>query len=158
VAVDWVPFATFVAGAAFTLVGDWARSFRETKKEQRARHASFQRETLLELQEVLSDLLRSSGQAEHADEMAYRQAGAWGRNQIPEEVSDQLNVRQRRVRVLAERVDDEDARRLATDVVDRSLDREQAKSQASSQQATIATITVFKQANERLGHLARQLG
>lgn len=79
--------------------------------EERAERAStFQRQTLLELQEAIHDALRLITRAHLEDCQSHRQSGKWGTNMLPEEVNEGSRLAQRRVAILAERVANDELR------------------------------------------------
>lgn len=91
----WFPVMTLFLGALAKGIGDWllesrkARTDREARRETReesvrAKVIEFQRTTLLELQEAAQALARATGRSQHEDRMAFRQSGAWGKNQYSE--------------------------------------------------------------------------
>lgn len=91
----WLPIVTLALGYVFSLVTEAFRDRRQSRRERDARAAEredarasleqeradrrnqFQRETLLELQEVLHDLGRAFGREYHQDAMTAKAAGKW---------------------------------------------------------------------------------
>lgn len=124
-------------------------------EERTERAKSFQRETLLELQEAIHDSLRLNTRAHFEERMACRQTGKWGDHLLTEEVNEGLRLANRRVSILVERVADEPLRakvktltRLATD--GRFLSSEH-EAELNQQELAIETPGVF----EHIGSVMR---
>jgi hypothetical protein len=64
------------------------RERRGTREKQGDEARTFQRDTLLELHDLLYKLNRNAGASQHIDEMRYRSTGLYGRDLLPEELSD----------------------------------------------------------------------
>jgi hypothetical protein len=146
----WLPVLTFVGGSGVTLGVEYLRTLsvradrrqaaierREDREAERSakererrlqledEHRAGQREALTELQDKLSDYMRKSGEAEHADYVAWQRAGRpddYPVSLLSPGVSEDLNALQRRIQILAERVDDEQIRRLGVRVPPSALD------------------------------------
>ncbi|NJC49997.1 UNVERIFIED_ORG: hypothetical protein GGR78_003291 [Xanthomonas campestris] len=81
---------------------------RSIERIERAR--TFQRETLLELQNSFHDAIRATTVAHLADIKAAREGGAWGRNLLPDSLSEDVRLANRRVTLFVERVADDSVR------------------------------------------------
>ena len=97
-----------------------ATSEREHKAREAARQmqllerrVTFQRETLLKLQDAVVSLSRGTGKMHHFDDMEHRKTGKWGGNLLPEGLSDEIHEANVSVMVLISRVRDERIRELA---------------------------------------------
>jgi len=105
-----LPFLGFAAGVVAELV----RGFLSLKKDREARRdtliaareeecRSFERETLLELQDAMASLMRNIALCIHHTEIEYKQYGTWGRRQLPDEIggdtSNDLEVHFNKLRV-----------------------------------------------------------
>lgn len=181
----WLPIATFVGGSGVTLGVEYLRSLtaradrqqvaNEAKEERVAatnarsdermqrladEHRARQRDALTELQERLSDYMRANGRAHHADEMAWDSAGRDSENGpatlLPSDLSDELNSLQRRIAILAERVDDGEVRRLVREIVHAASGLAMASRQ-DAKRLMEKLITLFQRANERIGEQLREL-
>ena len=86
--VGWFPVLTLLLGYAVKAASDWLQHRRTSERERQAREAArqdqlferrttFQRQTLLDLQEAVMRLARSSGAMHHQDVMAFRKTGKW---------------------------------------------------------------------------------
>ena len=134
----WVAVLSFASGSGVTLAVEYMRTLsaradrrqaalerredRETERLVRERerrlqledeHRASQRETLTELQDKLSDYIRRSGEAQHADQMAWRKAGepdSYPVSLLPDPLDIDLNTLQRRIQILAARTADEQIR------------------------------------------------
>jgi uncharacterized protein (DUF2235 family) len=76
-----------IVGAAASVITTWLTASNETKREQAARREErferardFQRQTLIELQDVLHDTVRLVSKAHHEDCMAAKNGQSWGKN------------------------------------------------------------------------------
>ncbi len=119
---------------------------------------SFQRDTLLELQEQLSDFLRLGGEAVHHDRQAWRAAGEpdhYPVSLLPEGVSDGYNVLQRRIQILTQRVNDDELRAMVTLFVDLSTASTNAKSMVDADRFETECVLQFRSTNECIGSLLR---
>lgn len=71
---------------------------------------SFERETLLQLQDAVAALMRNTARVQHEEEMEYRRSGRWGRSALPEEIEGEISiqfprdVQRLRVRLLDDRL------------------------------------------------------
>jgi len=74
------------------------------------RASSFQRQTLLDLQEALHDALRLTTQAHIQDRDSHLGGTTWGSNMLNEPLNEDLRLAQRRVAILNERISDENLR------------------------------------------------
>jgi hypothetical protein len=84
----WFPVVTLLIGMGTTSLTDWIKYRRDiarerdsreaTRKEQRVeRRVTFQRQTLLDLQEACVNLGRATGASHHKDGMAFKETGKW---------------------------------------------------------------------------------
>ncbi len=80
----------------------------EQEKEERKR--AFQRETLIELQNVMHDLMRLITQAHLEDAKAHYAGGIWGKNLLSEEVSSGQRLARRKLVILIERIANDELR------------------------------------------------
>jgi len=80
----------------------------EQEKEERRR--AFQRETLIELQDVIHDLMRLITQGHLEDVRAHQAGKAWKGNLLSEDVSNGQRLARRRLVILIERIADDELR------------------------------------------------
>jgi hypothetical protein len=124
----WFPVLTLLIGYGTKSLSDWVQNKRTVLREREAREAArhdqrvagritFQRETLLELQEVSMQLARATGRAHHLDEMAHRESNSWRRNLLPDDLDESYRVAQARVLMLGVRVRDETIRALGLELI-----------------------------------------
>jgi hypothetical protein len=182
---SWIPILSFVGGSGVTLAVEYLRSLsaradrrqaalerredREADRSVRERerrlqledeHRTSQREVLTELQDKLSDFIRTVGKALHADQMAWKQAGQpddFPVGQHPDEISVGLNTLQRRVRILAARVDDEQIRDGANALMGRVNDSLNARNSDRAWQVGSQAAEEFGDLNSRIGEGFRSL-
>jgi hypothetical protein len=175
-AVSWLWGAlTVVLGFVVKSVSDWIEHKRTLEREQETRSAlrrdhlaerrvTFQRQTLLELQEAVQDLARSTGESHVQDERAYKETGKWQKQLLGEELAEKLLVANRRVLLLAVRVRDEtlrntvnEFRKLTTEL--ETFDRKvpDAQLREASFAALKEAVPVLEQFHERVGEILRTL-
>ena len=139
-----VSLGAFSLGYLFSFLGEYlrSRSAKEDRQELRtnkqldrdaerdalraklrakrlARHFENQLNWMVELQDVLSEFMRAFGQIEHADFLALKGSGEQ-KTRLPlldEALSERANSLQRRVIVLASRVDSKDVRDRVRDLM-----------------------------------------
>jgi hypothetical protein len=98
-------------GATYLQQSHASKREREASKRQaEERKHAFQRDTVLELQEVLAGLARLHAGLHHHSEMEWRKSGQWGRSQLPDDINEGVLTEAVRVVMLAERIDDDDLR------------------------------------------------
>src|ERR1051325_6139626 len=121
----WVAILTPLISA----VGGWAlksvtdamdyRRNRQRDKDARdhqrrqmlfERRITFQRETLLKLQEAAHELARATGAMYYQDVMAHRGSGEWRKNQYSSDLGERYAAAQSQTLMLSERVRDEAVR------------------------------------------------
>lgn len=78
--------------------------------ERREAAKAFQRQTLLELQDAFHNAIRLATRAHLADAEAHRKGSAWGRQLLPEGLSEDIRLCNRQVNLLVERVSDDAVR------------------------------------------------
>jgi hypothetical protein len=71
---------------------------------------AYQRQTILELQDAFHDAIRLVAQVHLEDCKAERDGTPWGRNHLPDDLSENMRVANRRVMLLVERISDESLR------------------------------------------------
>lgn len=81
-----------------------------SKNERRERHRSFQRETMLQLQDALHDAIRLIAKVHTEDKQAFSETGKWGKNLLGDELSEGLRLANRKVMLLVERIADDSVR------------------------------------------------
>src|ERR1700745_2000812 len=111
---SWFPVLTLLIGFATKSLMDWLQHRHTAKREREAREAvrrdqlferrtSFQRETLLALQEASMQLARSVGAIHHQDEMAYRSSGKWSKQLLSDELDEGNRLAQARTGMVGAR-------------------------------------------------------
>lgn len=114
-----LPVMALVGGWAMALVVENRRHDRERKlakgargAERDVRWATFQRETLIDLQDAVQRYMRAHGAIMHRDIMTSREAGEWTPGLAGEEWSQQAFDAGVELTMLGPRVDDDEVRRL----------------------------------------------
>jgi hypothetical protein len=168
----WLPLLTLVLGYAFSQVTEAVRNRWQSDRERRAREderaavkpaqeeagecrrRDFQRETLLELQEVLHDLGRAYGAEHFVDVNHGRETGSWApKAKVGEEINTQSFEANRRSNILVARIDDEELRDHVRAMKDAGGRITLARSEPESNEAMDRSFEAFQRANERIGHL-----
>ena len=78
--------------------------------ERQEKFRVFQRDTLLELQDALHDVMRLTGKAHHLDLVAHNSGAEWGKTLLPEDVNEEIRLARRRLGIIVERVADDGMR------------------------------------------------
>lgn len=164
----WFPVVTLVAGTVlkgiFDALADKRTRLREreTRYDQRRdanalRRAEFQRTTLLELQETVSQLARATGQIHHHDRIAFRESGVWRQNLVPEVVDDGYLLATTRIGQLRVRVRDEQIRELAKDFTGACADAGYTRNEAEANAKIETVLELHQRLMERLGTVLRAI-
>lgn len=135
------------------------REMAQVERQETSARArwDFQRTTLLELQDALSDFFRDTGRAHRLDVDASRQTGSYGAKGVfPEELDERINTRQRRVMVLSSRVEDDEVRSLVGGIINDSMSALTAKSEAEADTWFMGAVNAFGRVNDRIGESLRQ--
>lgn len=137
-ATNWIALVGAIVGSGgfsafggYLLAGrndrkkDERQSEREVKalsEKQAVEGRNFQRETLLELQDLLYSLNRNFGKARHADEMKFRETGRYGRDQLPGSLSDEFTELLTEIHRLRVRIFDPELRNAINDYASMAVD------------------------------------
>lgn len=129
-----------------------------TRREQRfERRTKFQRETLIELQEILQRLLRANGRAVFLDRKALRAGGEWGKQLLPDDLDAEISATNVRSMLLAARVRDDEIRKLTEELRDKCGSVLFSKGEAEAMGVMVEASDMFGSLNERIGKQIRQL-
>jgi len=181
----WVPVLSFASGSGVTLAVEYLRTLtaradrrqaaierrtdRETERSAKERerrlqledeHRAGQREALTELQDKLSDYIRKSGEAQHADQMAWGKAGKpdhYPVSLLPHTVSEDLNNLQRRIQIIAQRIDNETIRNGVAALVGRVNDSLAVREPGKAWRLGAQAAEEFGTLNSRIGEGLRSL-
>ncbi|WP_133990898.1 hypothetical protein [Janthinobacterium sp. 75] len=107
---------------------------------------TFQRETLLELQMAVSDILRLVSRAHFQGRMAFRSGTAWGRNMIDDALDAEMGTTFRKVSLLTARVVDDQLRQEVQQAVASAA----RVSAAVDEHSAIAQVTIAMNAGTAL--------
>lgn len=83
----WFPVVTLVLGALAGYFADYLRESRAATREREEARRTFQRETLIELQDQIASLARAVGRGHHEDFLEHARSGLWARGSLSEEVN-----------------------------------------------------------------------
>ena len=166
--VGWFPVFTLLLGYAVKAATDWLQHRRTSERERQAREAArrdqlferqttFQRQTLLDLQEAIMQLVRCAGAMHHQDVMAFRETGEWRKQLFEEELNENARLATARTSMLAVRVRDASVRDLVAVVRSHSVNAGLSASQAEGDRELYAMATEFERLNQRIGEVLRKL-
>jgi hypothetical protein len=164
---EWFPVATLVIGFLTKSLTDLLQDRRTAEREKNARlHArkeancdrrwTFQRETLLALQESLMELARVTAEVHSSREEAFDKVGSWVKV-IPSEVAEAARQCRSRTTMLIVRVEDDQVRHLGQRFRGASTEVMIAQSKDSAIQHMMAMLNEFETVNKRIGELLRSL-
>jgi hypothetical protein len=164
----WFPVLTLLIGYATASLTDWIQNKRAIARERQTREATrhdqrvasritFQRETLLELQEVAMQLGRATARAHHLDEMAYRQSTQWRNSLLPDDLDEALRVAQARTLLLAVRVRDDTVRTLVEEFKSNTSATLLAADRDVASRAMAASAGLHDHLQRRIGELLREI-
>ena len=125
------------------------------EREEKAR--SFQRETLIELQDSVHDLLRASALAYQADLTAFRDSGTWGKNLLGEELNTRVHLAGRRALLLTERVADDGLRDHIDSLRNLLTTVQMSRDSNAAQRAHFESIELGTSVMKRIGTVLRSL-
>jgi hypothetical protein len=164
----WFPVLTLLLGYATKSASEWVQHRRTTQRDREAREAaqqdqlserraSFQRQTLLDLQEAMMQLVRMAGAVHHQDVMAYRKTGKWQKQLFGEELSESARLAAARSSMLSVRVRDDSIRALVGKVKSDANDAGMCATEEESQVALRSMAAAFENLNQRIGEVLRKL-
>jgi hypothetical protein len=101
------------ASIGTTFISSWNSSQLQMRSDdlQRIERArTFQRDTLLKIQESIQDAMRNAGAMHRHDSMDYRKNGSWQKSLLGEELDQKVFNTQRELSLLTERVSSDELR------------------------------------------------
>lgn len=164
----WFPVLTLLIGFGTHSVSEWLRDRRTSKRDREARAAArrdqrlehrttFQRQTLLELQETALDMSRFTGRIWHLDRMASRQSGKWQQQLVPDDLDEGYRAAQARTFMLGSRARDVSIR----DSVDKfkacSAEVVYSSTREDAERAMRSLELEIDELNRRIGERLREL-
>ena len=113
-----------VVGAAASIGTTWLTNKNAANLQTAARNAellenkrAFQRETIVELQDAFHNAIRNISVAHLEDRRAHASGAPWGKDLLPNDLSEQIRLSNRRVMLLVERVHNDQLRDLVKSVL-----------------------------------------
>ena len=163
-----ISMLTFLAGFGSKWVLELVQHRRLTAREREARHearrdlllqrrSDFQRQNLIELQEACSQLLRTTGQTNHHDVVAFNETNEWQKSLLPEEVSEGFRRQQSTATLLSVRVRDSEIRRLTEELQDVATVVAKSSGAAESERSLQNMAEIYRVLNQRIGVVLREL-
>jgi hypothetical protein len=175
----WVPYVTAAVGFISAALLDLLRDVRAHRREREAhaltvtrerearevlrkdqlleRRVTFQRATLLELQEELAKLVRATGEGHHQDVMAHKAGGHWQRQLYNEELNQRMHLANVKTLLLGVRVRDEQVRELTKNLRELSASVARSRTPEAAEHALYEGTLIYEKLNDRIGELLRQL-
>ena len=157
-----IPLITLIIGWGLSQLGVVFSNIREEKTRKLARtekledqRVSFQRQTLLELQEALSLLARATGRIHHEDMITYRKTGLWQKHHITEEWNQKEYEANVRTNVLMVRVADEELRKRVEKMRMITGHITISKTPEEAEQSFVEAIQIWDEVNDHLGRVLR---
>lgn len=150
-----------VVGAIASIGAAWLAAYNSSRREHtkleedRAERArSFQRQTLIDLQDALHDAMRLVHRIHIEDQRHHRNGQSWGKNLIDSNLDEEMRVENRKIAILIERVADDSLRKQLKQLMQKITqvlfaESEQEASSALMQVSTTA-LTVLEQAGTLL--------
>jgi hypothetical protein len=166
--VGWFPVFTLILGYLTKSGSDWLQHRRTLQRDRETRDATkrdqiferrttFQRQTLLDLQETLMQLARTSGAMYHYDMMSYRKSQEWQKALFPDELSENNRLAVARTSMLSVRVRDASVREMVEAFKKEASAIGQSANPDEAQGALTRMSSVFETLNNRIGELLRQI-
>ena len=141
-----------------------AMGVREREARQAARRmqlferrSNFQRETLLNLQDAVTQLARAAGRMHHMDEMEYRKTGQWGGHLLPEDLDVISHEAMVKTLMFMVRVSDDRIREMMSTFRHHAAHVGICRTQRESQQAFDGMSAALGPLHERIGMILRKL-
>ncbi|MHB8482037.1 MAG: hypothetical protein ACYDBV_04770 [Nitrospiria bacterium] len=164
----WFPVLTALLGYAAGFVSEWFRDQRTSKRDREARKATrqdqlserrvtFQRQTLLDLQDAMMKLVRTAGVMHHQDIMEYHKTGKWQQQSFGGEVAESSRLTMASTLMLSVRVRDDTIRELVEKVKSHALKAMLCTTEGESQIAMRNMTNTYETLNERIGEVFRKL-
>jgi hypothetical protein len=165
---SWLPFATLMIGYGVKSIEDWIQHRREMAKDREGRLATqrdqrianritFQRETLLQLQEAVQKLGRATGRTNHLDEMAFRKTNEWGKQMLPEDLNEGYFAASTQTALLSSRVRDDTVRQLTESFRAVSSKAILAETAADAHSQLQSLMGISNELHGRIGKLIRTI-
>lgn len=161
-AITWGFVGTLVGAAASiatTVITSWntLRISQNSKAQDREESArAFQRETLLELQIEILNLLRASYQAYSADRQSFKDTGQWGAL-LPESLNEKLLELNAKTSILIQRVSSDELREKLTELKAYVTKCNLAENEYDAGAYYASYSDLYETVNEHLGEVLRNL-
>jgi hypothetical protein len=163
-----LPLVTGSVGLASGIVLEWLRDKRTYERERVARddarrdaqlerRNTFQRQTLIELQEAVMNFIRTTGAMNHLDEMAYRESGVWGTAMYPDDLDQNHSLARRQMTMLGVRVRDEEVRGTLQKLKDADAGTLSVRSKQEFDEVKDLLPPAIAAFNDRVGVVLRML-
>jgi hypothetical protein len=157
-------FLGTIIGAGASIATSWISNRHELMRQKQSdslgrveRARGFQRDNLLELQQILQDAMRFSARIMHEDTMAFRQGGKWGTTLLSEEISEGYRATTARLMALTVRVADDEVRDAINNLRDMLASCQFAKSKEQADLVHKGIAEAYPPLMEDIGKTLRSL-
>jgi hypothetical protein len=168
---DWLPAATLAAGVLGTLGGQGLREWRTSGREREARRAerqvardAFQRETLLELQDAILEMVRLTSKLHIYHRRVFAESGRWSRDPEPDDLAEAHRLTIARMAALKQRVLDGELRAElghlqegCAEITEANFGEDDAWAAERASQRWIALAHANRGMEDHLGRILRQV-
>jgi hypothetical protein len=178
-AVGWFTVVSTLSGFITGWLTEWFRDERARKREREAaeaisqrerdarsatrreqrfeRRTSFQRQTLLDLQDSTQRLLRATGRMHHLDSMAFRSGEKWHGQLYPDDLDSETHAANVQTMKLASRVRDASIRSTTEELRSKCISAMFSRDEAEGDRLLVDAGNMFGALNKRIGEQLRQL-
>jgi len=164
----WFPVLTLLLGYLIKSVSDWVQDRRSLRREREARQstrrdqllerrATFQRETLLGLQEALMSLGRATGAMHVYDRVGYDKTGVWRKNLYPPDLDESARMAFSRTSMFMVRVRGASVREMVIAARGAAAAVTKSASLEESLSAFATAMGSFEDLMRRIGELVRTI-
>jgi hypothetical protein len=161
----WVPVVTLAIGATFGFLADFLREGHSARRGRQAAADAFERDTLIALQDALSNVARAALVIHQYDERIYRDTAQWGRQLLLDGMLDEFgpaanDVTRHRVRVRDDAIRENAENFAAWCVIAQTGaqgDEEDAEARQRAVDAKDRLSEMLRNLNEQIGERLRRL-
>ena len=157
-------FLGTIIGAGASIATSWISNRHEIMRQMQVdslerieRARAFQRDNLLELQQIIQDAMRFSARIMHEDAMAFKRSGKWGANLLGEEINEGSRAANARLMALTVRVADDEVREAISSMRDMLTNCQSAESKEKADITHRGVAEAYPLLMERIGKTLRNL-
>ncbi|MFD1260674.1 hypothetical protein [Entomomonas asaccharolytica] len=165
---DLLPVLSLIIGALLTMFASYLADFRLLKRERTARkeqqyatlylkRIEFQRETLIQLQDVIDNISRKTAEIQLNDIHNYNQGTEWKKISVPDDLDELLRATKAKLIKLKARIEDEKLRKCLDTFNSISLKVTLSENKAESEHQMQLLSHSFEEVQNLIGENFRQL-